>query len=182
MRRPQAVTPSTVDAVEGPSPAGRKSNRGTQLTAELLDLQTSDGLLHPRTVVNWAQDNVDSALHSALEWDNAVAGDAWRMQQVRQLIALHLIDASGGPRLVSLSIDRSHGGGYRVMEQVMATPDLREIALNDALAELRRVEEKHQHLIELERVWQARSQVETEARVLKAASTAAARSSRRKSV
>ena len=44
---------------------------------------------------------------------------------------------------MSLSIDRKHDGsnGYRPLADVVARPDLREIMLADALAELDRVQE-----------------------------------------
>ena len=47
------------------------------------------GDLTPQLVVAEAQANRSSAgkfLHTRLEWDNRVAGDAWRLEQARELI------------------------------------------------------------------------------------------------
>jgi hypothetical protein len=155
----------------------RRSNRGAQIRGELLALRNSDGKLMPKVAIDWAEEHPDSALYSSLEWDNEVAGQHHREWQMRQLINLHLSPAAGseGPRFVSLSIDRVTGGGYRDISDVMADADLREIAISDALAELERTQRKYTHLQELEQVWAAREQVQTEVRVRAAAKSAARR-------
>ena len=59
-----------------------------------------------------------------------------------------------------LSIDRKAGGGYRKMSDVLKAPDLREIMLADALAELERVQLKYARVEELARVWAEAAAVE----------------------
>jgi len=107
------------------------------LAMELLALKNDNDLINPAEVVAWARRNHNSRLHGALEWDDDIAGEKWRISQVRSLIAIHVVDATGMRGLVSLSIDRTPGNnGYRGLDDVVARPDLREILMQDALAEL----------------------------------------------
>jgi hypothetical protein len=128
---------------------------------ELLDLRDDDGMLFPASVVEWAETHPDSSLHNALEWDNDRAANAWRLEQVRQLIRLYITVGEPNETVVSLSIDRTNGGGYRSMSDVAARPDLRDIMLADALAELQRVQAKYQRVQELEAVWREAEAVRT---------------------
>ena len=126
---------------------------------ELLALRNDNGVINPGEVVTWAKNNPGSRLHASLEWDDALAGERWRREQVRGLIAVHVTDADGSRKLISLSIDRTASGGYRPLDEVLGQPTLREVMLKDALAELDRVQKKYEKLQELERVWLAASQV-----------------------
>ena len=132
------------------------SDRTNAIADELLALKNETGVINPAAAVAWARENKKSTLHANLEWDDGIAGERWRVSQVRQLIAIHIVDAEGGRRFVSLSIDRKHDGsnGYRSLEDIVGRPDLREIMLKDALADLERMQERYKKLSELEPVWQ----------------------------
>src|SRR4051812_30266358 len=110
------------------------------IRAELLNLRDEEGIVHVREVVAWAKSHPGSSLHNALEWDDATAADAWRLEQVRQLVRVYVTSGPPTERLVSLSIDRAADGGYRTLSDVGARPDLRDILLQDALDELERVQ------------------------------------------
>lgn len=122
---------------------------------ELLAIQASnnEGLLHAREVVEWARRHTKSALHAAIEWDDETAADEFRLWQVRRLVHLHIVTDGGAPQMVSLSIDRTNGGGYRNAEEVARVANLREIMLADALADLERVQAKYARVSELAQVW-----------------------------
>jgi hypothetical protein len=139
------------------------SDLKSTIREELLALQTAspDHILYPRNALEWARANRQSALFNALEWSNREAAEKWRLQQVRQLISLHITFADGTPQVISLSIDRTSGGGYRSVADVMKIPDLRKIALMDALRDLERVRLKYQHLEELARIWEELDGVRT---------------------
>lgn len=141
--------------------SGRMSERTDGIGAELLKLKNQDGIINPAEVVKWAKRNKSSRLHSQLEWDDEVAGERYRIWQVRALISVHIVDAEGGRRFVSLSTDRRHDGsnGYRSLEDIVARPDLREIMLKDALSELERIQERYKKLSELAPVWEQADQV-----------------------
>src|SRR5262249_15890022 len=119
---------------------------------ELLALKDKDGLIHAGKAVDWARKHPKSWLHSQLEWDDAVAGEKHRIWQIRELIAVHIVDAAGAGQMVALTIDRGVGG-YRSVADVLKVPDLREVMLSDALNELTRVQNRYQALQELQRVW-----------------------------
>lgn len=55
------------------------------LRDELLAVRASHGKLTPQLVVDTARDPAHP-LHSRFEWDDAVAGEAWRRQQAHDLI------------------------------------------------------------------------------------------------
>jgi hypothetical protein len=74
-------------------------------------------------------------LHAELEWDDTIAGHNWRLFQVRRLILIHVRTEEGVKQIVSRTIDRTKGGGYRHLDAVMAAPDLRSVLLKDALDE-----------------------------------------------
>jgi hypothetical protein len=122
---------------------------------ELLGVQARNpnGILDVSEVHNWAQANPSSLLHKALDWDDPHAAHAHRLWQIRQLVQLHVIDERGAPMMVSLSIDRVAGGGYRAVEDVGRAPELRAVMLADALAELERVKAKFHRISELAAVW-----------------------------
>jgi hypothetical protein len=147
------------------------SDRTDGIATELLKLKNGNGVINPAKAVEWAAKNTKSHLHAALEWDNTVAGERWRISQVRQLIAVHIVDAEGGRRFVSLSVDRKHDGsnGYRELGDVIGRSDLREIMLKDALAELERVQDRYKKLSELQPVWDAAEQARARRRPAKAA-------------
>ena len=122
---------------------------------ELLALQAAaeDGILHAEKVVEWARDNPGSALHRSLQWNDAKAAHEYRIDQVRRLISVHVVDARGHPLLVSLSIDRNIGGGYRPIADVLKAQDLRDVLVRDALEELERVQDKYARVEALATVW-----------------------------
>ena len=134
------------------------------IKSELLGLQHSDpqNVLRVETVVQWARENPDSLLHRAIEWNDVRAAEAHRYHQVRQLIAVHVLSDEGAPLVVSLSIDRKAGGGYRDLSDVGRVPELRAVMLQDALDELERVREKYARVQELSKVWEEAERIAAE--------------------
>ena len=129
---------------------------------ELVTLQQRDGVLKPEVAVEWARSHPTSALHSALDWNDTTAAQQYRIWQIRQLIAVHVVNEKGVRQIVSLSIDRvNDGGGYRDLDTVMSSPPLREVLLSDALTDLERARLKYEGLTELARVWSEVRRVKT---------------------
>jgi len=139
-----------------------------KIKAELLAIQNANKnkMLFPLSVVNWAKTHPKSALHSRFEWNDEKAGHEYRIWQARQLITIHIVLEDGNPQVVSLSFDRKGDGGYRSISDVLTNRQLSEIMLQDALAELQRVEARYQHVRELTSVW-------TEVKRVRAKKTAA---------
>lgn len=138
------------------------------IRSELLALQLQDPnhMLHVAKVWEWAADHPDSQLHRAIEWDTEKAAREYQFQQIRGLIQLHVVHEDRTPMLVSLSIDRVQGGGYRSIQDVVKVPDYRQVLLEDALRELGRVQARYQRVQELTSVWEEaeRARVATEKR------------------
>lgn len=127
---------------------------------ELLALKRRDGMIVAEDGIEWARKHPNSDLYRSLQWDDAKAAHEHRLWQVRRLIAIHIVSDEGGRQVVSLSIDRTkERGGYRDLDDVLPRRDLREVLLQDALAELERVQAKYNRLQELSEVWAAKDQV-----------------------
>lgn len=130
--------------------------------SELWALEGADGMIHAEDVVGWAQAHPDSELHKRFDWDDSEAGPKWRLHQARQIIARFVVEEVTSHRLtVSLKIDRGDGG-YRALEDVVANPDLRAHAVNDALSEVDRWRVRFAHLNELKPLFAMIEQVMVE--------------------
>lgn len=112
---------------------------------------SNDGRLHPEKAVAWARQHKRSALHARLEWDDTVAAEAWRVEQVRGLIrvVVEAVPPSARPVRVYVSrpSDRAHGGGYQTTAEALAAA--RAELVNEALNTLVRLRDRYTHLPEL---------------------------------
>jgi hypothetical protein len=124
-----------------------------EIRAELEALKDDDEMVHAARTVTWAKSHPRSKLHGKFEWDDKKAGHEYRVWQARQLIVLHIRHETGEPRMISLSFDRTHGGGYREINDVMSSKTLAQIAEDDALRELLRVRSKYAHIKRMRPVW-----------------------------
>lgn len=129
------------------------SIRTRQITAELEALKDDQGMIHAAAAVKWARRNRRSALHHFLEWDDSVAAERYRIDQVRNFIQVNITDAVGFRRYVSLSIDRQASGGYRPVPNVLSRQDLKAVMLDDALDDLDRLRRLYIRLNELQPIW-----------------------------
>jgi hypothetical protein len=134
------------------------------IASELLALRDDEGLIHAAGAVEWARVNRDSALYGALDWDDAHAAHQYRVEQVRRLIRVHIVNEDGHRTAISLVFDRPQGGGYRSTEDVMRNAQMRQSALDDALAELERFQQRYAYLTELAGVFEAAEQARTKRR------------------
>jgi hypothetical protein len=121
----------------------------TAVQRELCALKKKGVRLKVEAVHKWAAAHPKSALHKALEWDDTLAAYKWRLSQIGELIRIHCVDLQGYRTLVSLSVDRIAGGGFRSMEEVISDKRLREILLADAAGDLKRFEERYKLLRDL---------------------------------
>ena len=122
--------------------------------AEIRKLFTkSNGLLHPESLVRWAKDNPKSALYGCFEWNNSKAGDKYRLMQARNIIMrIDIRPAETGQptrAFVSIMRDRTNGGGYRPLQEVMDDELMANQRILEALREAKRWSFKYQHLTQL---------------------------------
>lgn len=127
----------------------------SQVRDELQAIQdrSPDGMLHAEDVVEFARTHKTSALHGQFEWDVKKAAMEHWLWQARRLVQIYVVSGDGKPLLVSLTLDRSNGGGYRKMTDVVASKPLSQIMLDDALRELQRVRTKYERVSALTAVW-----------------------------
>jgi hypothetical protein len=139
---------------------------GAAANAELLLLRkrTRGDLLTPEMVLDFASDET-TTLHALFEWDDSEAAYLYRLDQAREVIRLCISVIPGTETVVrafvSLSTDRSAGGGYRSIEAVLSNTERYAVMLQDALAELRLFERKYKHLRELSSLWPIISKIKT---------------------
>lgn len=124
--------------------------------AELESLmEENGGVLPPASVVDYARDPA-TALHEYFEWDDAAAGEKYRIDQARTLIRATVTVQNINNRdrriqaFVSIIDDRRNkGGGYRTTVEVMSSEQMRERMLETAKMELAGFKKRYRDLTEL---------------------------------
>jgi len=130
---------------------------------EILALRNEEGIYIAEDILEWARTHPESRLHASITWDADEAARLWQLEQVRGLIRVHVMTEQGDRKLISLSIDRvKPRGGYRDVDDVIPTPSLYAVMLEDALNELERIRIKYNRVTELKRVWDAAEDVKME--------------------
>lgn len=141
------------------SPVLRSTDMAEQLKREKLqeEFEVIRSLdehrrLIPERAVEWAEANPESVLHAQLEWDDDEAAKQYRIQQVRQLIQVVVVQSEERDRVVraylSVPSDRVHGGGYRTVNAALA--GYRQELINEALNDINRLRGRYLHLPELD--------------------------------
>lgn len=107
-----------------------------ELYSHLLAIRTEHGELTPQLVVDAARDEAHP-LHSRFEWNDAVAGEAWRREQAHTLIQKAKIEFrpandDGPPRLIRgfVAVPKPDGYAFDPVEEVAEDPFRRQLALN----------------------------------------------------
>ena len=127
---------------------------------ERIRQQSSGGLLKEEDIVVDAQP-INSPLHGEFEWDNAIAGDKYRLMQATNLIhrvSVTIATPQGSETVryfVSLSSDRLSGGGFRSVVDVLSNAQQQQELLDTALAELQNFQNRYKTLTALSGVFQA---------------------------
>ena len=131
-----------------------------RIAKELEKIRAANGGLdNPEAVVEWARKHETSALHTQFTWDDSEAAHKWRIEQARRVLRLQLVvleeDTQAIRATISLSTDRRVGGGYRRIQDVLASDELTRQMLADALADLNATRRKYTALKALAGVWAA---------------------------
>jgi hypothetical protein len=131
-----------------------KGKADAQKIGEALDKikQATPGRCNSRTFLNAARDK-SNYLHRHLEWDDKIAGEKYRLQQIRELVScIDIIDDSDKnkrqlPAFISL-IERQ-GRGYHTAREVMDSATLQDIALRQAEADLAAYEKRLAQFVDI---------------------------------
>lgn len=108
----------------------------------------------PEQIVDKARD-IDTELHKCFEWDDAVAGEKYRVIQAREIVRLLVVEEEEPPtdrpeiRTLHKTDDKS---GYKPIEIIVQKKDEYALLLERAWAELRAFKAKYAMLSELEEI------------------------------
>lgn len=121
----------------------------SSLRDSLQAIYDQRGALTPRLVVDEAR-NEEHPLHSRFEWDDAVAGEKYRLDQAQRLIQvvkLSFTDGKGKEQSVRAyqSVRREDGHTYVPSEEVVADPFLLQLVLMDMKREWKSLQERYGH-------------------------------------
>lgn len=124
------------------------------LRGDLLAIRQQHGKLTPQIVVDAARDP-EHALHSRFEWDDTVAGEAYRRQQAQELIRRAKVvyreaESDEPPRLgrAFIAIPTQDGHVYDPVEEVVEDPFRRQLALNTMEREWKDLYRRYQDFAE----------------------------------
>jgi hypothetical protein len=127
------------------------------LRDELMKVKEDHGVLTPEYVVEAARPD-DSPLHSRFQWDDAVAGEAWRREQARQLIqSVRIVYRKAAEGEPAGSIRAFHavrgqdGCHFEAAEDVIADPFMRALVLEDMRREWQQMADRYKGF---EEFWQ----------------------------
>lgn len=97
---------------------------------ELQRIESQHGLIDPHVVLDASRSD-DAPLHDHFEWDDAVAGEKWRLEQSRALIrSVEIIHETTETRVPAF-VNVSSVGGYVSAATVQNRPDLYHEALRE---------------------------------------------------
>ena len=139
----------------------------SSLRDTLQAIYNDRGLLTPEVVVDEARDEAHP-LHHRFEWNDAVAGEAYRREQAAGLIRSVKVrygDPRKGPRdvraFIAMPQDDSRSQSYEPVEKVLADPLTRAIVLRDMEREWKQFKARYAHMAEFAEL--LRSALESEA-------------------
>src|SRR5690606_17922990 len=122
----------------------------TELTGQLLAIRDEHGELTPQLVVDVARDE-GHPLHSRFEWNDAVAGEAWRREQAHRLIQKAKIEVrpssdDGPPRLIRgfVAVPKSDGYAFDPVTEVAEDPFRRQLVLSSMEREWKALFKRYQ--------------------------------------
>jgi hypothetical protein len=126
----------------------------TDLRGQLQAVYDQHSELTPDLVVDVARDP-EHPLHSRFEWDDSVAGEAWRRQQAHDLIRKVKVvyreaDESGPEKSVRAfhAVRSDKGHVYEPVEKVVADDFTRRLLLNDMEREWKALHQRYQEFEE----------------------------------
>lgn len=132
-----------------------KVSKKDRIEEELKEILAAspDGLLHAEDVVEYAHENKNSALNSKFPWDDEVAARLKRLDIARGIIRVYRIVVSEAKpesfrAYVSLSTDRTRGGGYRAAMDVLSSEEMRKTLAADFYKVMRNAMRKFDSLRE----------------------------------
>lgn len=123
----------------------------TDLIAELNAIRDDAGELTPRVVVDVAADP-NHPLHSRFEWDDAIAGDKYRLEQARHLLRVTYQPDPAKPShlraYVAVKGETSPQSEYIPTTEALADPFTRELLLRQMKRDWKTFERRYRDMAE----------------------------------
>jgi hypothetical protein len=133
----------------------------------LWDLTVANqGRLDPEAAVRSARTR-NHPLHPFLTWDDKIAGQKWRIEEMRSIIRSVMLvtendDGKQERRRGWLSVDDRDGVSYRGVEEVLSSNSLQAAVMRRALRDLQAWEDRYRELDDIcEMVRAARTRLES---------------------
>ena len=122
------------------------------LREQLQAIYEEHGKLTPTLVVDTARD-ADHPLHSRLEWDDALAGEAYRRQQAHDLIqSVRIVHDRADKEPLSVrafhAVRDEDGHAYRPTDEILDDPLLTKMLMADMKREWLTLRARYEHFAE----------------------------------
>lgn len=128
---------------------------------EFEKIEKKNGEVTKSAIVDAAR-NKNNVMHDLFEWDDAIAGEKYRLSQAGTIMAALIVEKEqnmnyGGRAYVNIERSEEIGtkGRYVNYESAMSDDEMRSVILRNALKELVSFKEKYKELKELEKVFAA---------------------------
>lgn len=124
----------------------------TSLREQLDVIYAQHGVLTPTIVVDTARAE-NHPLHPRFEWDDTIAGEAWRRQQAHELIRTVKVTYSR-PDEPTKEVRQFHavrseeGHVYHPADRIAQDPFMRELLLRDMERDIRQLQQRYGHMRE----------------------------------
>jgi hypothetical protein len=123
------------------------------LRDELEQVRKTYGMLTPRAVVNAAR-NPSHPLHSRFEWNDAIAGERYRLEQARELIRTvrcTFVSPTSGPSTVRVfhsvpATPASLTPTYEPLDDILADPVAHQVLVAEMRRDWAAFEARYRHL------------------------------------
>jgi hypothetical protein len=110
------------------------------------------GRLRKQDIVDAARSK-KSPINIHFEWDNLIAGEAWRREQagelLRVIVRIHDDQTNEPPRRAFYSIRDKFGFAYRAVDSILNSNDLQIALMESALQDLKAWENRYREIIDL---------------------------------
>lgn len=109
------------------------------------------GRLLPRDALNAARNNKKHPLYKHIEWDNEIAAEAYRLDQVREIIRIVRVEneeTESGTARAFVSV-QDHGVAYRQISEIKTNADLQNAVLKAAERDLAAWQARYRELVEI---------------------------------
>lgn len=129
----------------------------TEVGRELEKIESSNGSLDTRNVVDFAKKNQDSELHKCFEWDNDIASEKYRIFQANQILSSISVVVSESEEqkeitraYVNIVDSDDNERKYKNIARVLENDDEYEQLKKRAYEDLLRCKDKYSKVLQLE--------------------------------